>query len=1261
MAYKKKTQKELQEESKELQQRIELMIKNFRQDKNALVDFLKFQSNLNLYEYSARNRCLLYNQIKDSALLVGTYKKWQSLGYHVKSGEKAHAIVIPRIVQYYTDKNGDQQKVSKTTPKPILDGIKKRTIPTIQKTYFQVSHSIFNITQTNCPPEEYSQLLSPGYSDLEQEILVNALVRFSEEILHCPVEKNLLGVDLRGYYGESILSKKEIGLNSALKTTQLLSTFTHELGHAIQNLPAYANQPNKNKSLSQTELEADCFSYILDTRLGIEPTDARIEHLQHHYIEYLSEYDAAIQSQTGQKEKPDFLSLLTYVDKLADAYWEDIERLILDEQTRYEGITKHIKEIYASASADFLYSKEYYLPLCRKNLTFDNLNQQFEETIELAQDRAENMSNDIYAQIIVLQASPAAHDIQFRSMSEIEEPLSSNMYEIVYREPVKDNLKERFQQAAPEYLERLFLRFQFANETPSDISYWGHSLSVSDVVIAQTAKGEYQCYFCDRAGFVKLDDSFLTPETIRRIQTGTTIKEEFDMLTQIKNSSLIHDMELDEKDRLAFLDGEYPYLQENSPEEHYQEILTPEAAPETVYTYFATKPIQTGSYPSENIIEISENKTRTRDESIGIDTYGTVTYRLPLSRKEIDRFGFVQRPEQETFVFREAIHTLCIEYSHILSEYNSLPEERNFQELSEESLLINKKEILQSVENMKLQLYTISNDNNFQNEEYKTIAKNLYNQLADWEQTGLFPFIDVTGELNKLFETGHISKEIKSLFDENILLYEQLKNTLRSGSYETDTFVDAVSYVLSQNPQYASSIATKQGCLIMTAAVPEQTISDNPIPKEFEIDNELWRVIDERVYTDEKLYLIHHHSKGETYPAMIVTETGTIRLENVTNGWQDYETFLAEGIAPIEPEKETSLEKGENIFYQLEIPSGDRMVYHSIPDMFDAYCEHPDSSVYLCYQNDFEFSQVSENILIIKDDVFDCLAIRKNSISEKEPVLCEIEQLTKHISNAEELSSLQVKDISLPYVKILWSELGGYSELNDNAIMSLKEAELFFQKIEFQYEEERGRGEEFGYYKTKFQLVLPNSEQPIPYVGRFDIGSDSEGLISHIRDTQLDFLEYDRKTGHCSEIEYEKQVKEINLFVKDLWNDFDRQFAEEYQMKANELESEIQNIKSDNPEGLEKMLEKQNFYLKEAKTRYENIEGRNLVFEKTGRAEEFDTKLSQVAENERVSYSQRKADRTKNFLQNNSLSGSSHSNQIKDALTTSNSSSIKLE
>lgn len=53
-----------------------------------------------------------------------------------------------------------------------------------------------------------------------------------------------------------------------------------------------------------------------------------------------------------------------------------------------------------------------------------------------------------------------------------------------------------------------------------------------------------------------------------------------------------------------------------------------------------------------------------------------------------------------------------------------------------------------------------------------------------------------------------------------------------------------------------------------------------------------WYVIDEREYDGETLYLLEHETYGDSAANIIVDESGDLVMDDIWNGFDDYEEML---------------------------------------------------------------------------------------------------------------------------------------------------------------------------------------------------------------------------------------------------------------------------------------------------------------------------------------------------------------------------------
>lgn len=247
-----------------------------------LGEYLSFAAKFN--KYSQRNIALIYSQNpKASFVAAASFFKAGMPDYNgekrtekqifINKGEKALYILKPYDRKFvrcdgelipYANLNKDEKK--QVSEEDIL----------IRTTYIYVP--VFDIAQTNAPPEAYPKLMGfGGTTNRSVEEQYNGVVRYAEQELNCPVTVQDLKRSkavTKGYYNTA---ENSIVLSDMLSGDGKLSTLLHEVGHAElhRNLRANIDKPS-----CVVEYEADLYAFLLEEHLGIGSVDSRTRHLQ---------------------------------------------------------------------------------------------------------------------------------------------------------------------------------------------------------------------------------------------------------------------------------------------------------------------------------------------------------------------------------------------------------------------------------------------------------------------------------------------------------------------------------------------------------------------------------------------------------------------------------------------------------------------------------------------------------------------------------------------------------------------------------------------------------------------------------------------------------------------------------------------------------------------------------------------------------------------------------------------------------------------
>lgn len=133
-------------------------------------------------------------------------------------------------------------------------------------------------------------------------------------------------------------------------------------------------------------------------------------------------------------------------------------------------------------------------------------------------------TGDSYA-IYQLKAVPENHVLLFARLSELDQPVRKDSYEMVYTGSLPDEKSTD----DPAVLEDLFIRFNL--QRPED--FHGHSLSVSDVVVLRR-ENEIRSYYTDSFGFEQLPDFYPKDNPLRNAEIG--LEDDYNMIDGIINN-----------------------------------------------------------------------------------------------------------------------------------------------------------------------------------------------------------------------------------------------------------------------------------------------------------------------------------------------------------------------------------------------------------------------------------------------------------------------------------------------------------------------------------------------------------------------------------------------------------------------------------------------------------------------------------------------------------------------------------------------------
>jgi len=275
MADKKLTREDYKERENVLREQVKAIAENFKENPESLAELAAFKARF--HNYSLNNTMLIYDQ-NPHAAFCGSFKKFKDMGYSVNRGEHGYKIFVPAVATYIKDESGAITQWSNAS-KELQQQAKVGQLETFKQTHFKVG-TVFDISQTNCPIEDYPKIFDMGYSSEQHNAVFRGLTAYSERELGVPIfVDNVESIALRGKYG---LLTDSITLSDKLQDTGLVSTGSHEVAHALM----HSVEADRDKPSCQREIEADTYSIMTEASLGLETSDVRKSHLADSYKEY---------------------------------------------------------------------------------------------------------------------------------------------------------------------------------------------------------------------------------------------------------------------------------------------------------------------------------------------------------------------------------------------------------------------------------------------------------------------------------------------------------------------------------------------------------------------------------------------------------------------------------------------------------------------------------------------------------------------------------------------------------------------------------------------------------------------------------------------------------------------------------------------------------------------------------------------------------------------------------------------------------------
>lgn len=275
--------KDKQNAVEELTRKMNENIKNFKKDPKQELELLKYISQFN--NYSIKNISLIRSQ-RNGAWGVASYKQFKEKGYQVQRGEKAIKILAPKfqdMFRYEEEGKIKTKPVSQATKKQkqeIKEG--KHKVIKGKITNF-IAVPVFDITQTDCPPEDYPVLYPNKPENFNFKGTENELKRFHQAVSDYAKSQNVkVNYDVvdgtaKGFYAPSL---NEIVVDKHLNEKEKAKVLLHELAHAeMHNSRIMKDKAPELKAVNVLEYQAEMTAYIVSSKFELDTEDYSTHYL----------------------------------------------------------------------------------------------------------------------------------------------------------------------------------------------------------------------------------------------------------------------------------------------------------------------------------------------------------------------------------------------------------------------------------------------------------------------------------------------------------------------------------------------------------------------------------------------------------------------------------------------------------------------------------------------------------------------------------------------------------------------------------------------------------------------------------------------------------------------------------------------------------------------------------------------------------------------------------------------------------------------
>ncbi len=260
--------------------------------------YREYLSAMNKFHSYSYNNSLLILMQKPEASYVAGFKTWETLGRHVKKGEKGITILAPcpyKSVNYVDVIEPDTGQVKRDEQGNVMKERKE-----ISRASFKAI-SIFDISQTEGKP--LPELVKELQGEIpDYKILMDSI----RDVAPVPIRFDVWNETKKGYYD---LENQEIVIKSGMSDLQTIKTAIHETTHSILQ-----KDKEHTKDSRTMEVEAESVAFICCQHLGLDTSD--------YSFGYLAGW-------SSNKELPELKASLQTIQKTAHGVIEQLAKAIL--------------------------------------------------------------------------------------------------------------------------------------------------------------------------------------------------------------------------------------------------------------------------------------------------------------------------------------------------------------------------------------------------------------------------------------------------------------------------------------------------------------------------------------------------------------------------------------------------------------------------------------------------------------------------------------------------------------------------------------------------------------------------------------------------------------------------------------------------------------------------------------------------------------------------------------------------------------------